>query len=93
MIREKVIIKRDKIVSCTTYTAQYKERIFLEEKTIPRTSAITIRLDLETIHEVEKFAEILRLKPSTLLGMVIKGKLKEFAEEYVDRVYKEVKEL
>ncbi len=65
----------------------------MEEKTIPRTSAITIRLDLETIHEVEKFAEILRLKPSTLLGMVIKGKLKEFAEEYVDRVYKEVKEL
>ena len=56
-------------------------------------SAITIRLELKTIHEVEKWAEILRLRPSTLLSMVINDKLQEWIREYAESINKEVEKL
>ena len=60
---------------------------------IPRTSAITIRLEYDLIHEIEHWSEILRLKPSTLLSMIIKDKYKDFIKEYAETVYEEVNKL
>jgi hypothetical protein len=66
-----------------------KEKVCL----IPRTSALTIRLPIETIEEIHHYAEILRLKPSTLCAMVINDKLSGWVKEYATKIYEDVKDL
>lgn len=50
-------------------------------------------MPLETLEEIEHFAEILRLKPSTLCSMIIQDKLKEWVKSYAEQVYKDVQDL
>lgn len=58
--------------------------------TIPRTSTLTLRLPLELIDEINRYSEILRLKPSTLASMILQDKLDEWVKDYAEKVYKDV---
>ena len=62
----------------------------MEEITITRTSALTIRLKNEVRKEIEKYAKMLHLRPSSLCALILEEKLEEWVEEYAERVYKEV---
>ena len=57
---------------------------------IPRTSTLTLRLPLDLIDEINRYSEILRLKPSTLASMILQDKLDEWVKEYAKKVYKDV---
>ena len=59
---------------------------------IPRTSTLTLRLPLDLIDEINRYSEILRLKPSTLAAMILEDKLDEWVKEYAKKVYKDVLE-
>ncbi|MHA1168004.1 MAG: hypothetical protein ACTSRU_09295 [Candidatus Hodarchaeales archaeon] len=60
---------------------------------IPRTSTITIRLPLEIIHDIEHYAELLRLKPSSFCAMIIKDSMKDWIKDYAEKIYADVKDL
>ena len=64
----------------------------LEVLIIPRTSTLTLRLPLDLIDEINRYSEILRLKPSTLAAMILEDKLDEWVKEYAKKVYKDVLE-
>ena len=57
---------------------------------MPRSSTLTLRLPLEFIDEIHKYAEILRLKPSVLASMILQDNLETWVKEYAKKVYKEV---
>ena len=58
-----------------------------------KTSTITVRLPLETLHEIEKLSEVTKLRPSVLCSYVLQDKLNEWVREYAQKISKEVKEL
>ena len=64
----------------------------LEVLIIPRTSTLTLRLPLDLIDEINRYSEIIRLKPSTLAAMILEDKLDEWVKEYAKKVYKDVLE-
>lgn len=64
--------------------------LILGSEIIPRTSTLTIRLPLDFLDELHKYAETLRLKPSVLASMILKDELEPWVKEYAKRVYDEV---
>ncbi|MHA1215109.1 MAG: hypothetical protein ACTSR2_11270 [Candidatus Hodarchaeales archaeon] len=56
-----------------------------------KTSTITIRLPLETIHEIERLSEITKLRPSVLCSYVLQDKLREWVNEYADNINKHLR--
>lgn len=40
--------------------------------------------------EIEKYSNILKLRPSSLCAMVLEDKLEFWVKEYAERVYKDV---
>jgi hypothetical protein len=57
-----------------------------------RTSTITIRLPLETLHEIDRFSKITKLRPSVLCAYVLQDKLQEWVQDYADNISKELGE-
>ncbi len=55
-----------------------------------RTSTITIRLPLETLHEIDRLSEVTKLRPSVLCAHVLQDKLREWIHEYADNISKEL---
>lgn len=62
----------------------------MEVLELPRTTALTIRLPKDIIKDIEKYADTLRLRPSSLVALVVEEKLDEWVQEYAERIYKEV---
>lgn len=57
---------------------------------MPRSTTLTIRMTFELLEELNKYSEILRLKPSTLANMILTDKMEEWVKEYAKKVYSEV---
>ncbi|MHA1941530.1 MAG: hypothetical protein ACXACP_07820 [Candidatus Hodarchaeales archaeon] len=58
-----------------------------------KTSTITIRLPLETLHEIDRLSELTKLRPSVLCSYVLQDKLHEWVREYAEKLNKEVENL
>jgi hypothetical protein len=59
---------------------------------ILKTSTITIRLPLETLHEIERYSNLTKLRPSVFCAYVIQDKMKEWTKEYSENLAKELGE-
>ncbi|MHA1975265.1 MAG: hypothetical protein ACW98I_00060 [Candidatus Hodarchaeales archaeon] len=55
-----------------------------------KTSTITIRLPLETIHEIDKLSKLTKLRPSVLCSYVIREKMHEWVKEYGKKIAEEL---
>lgn len=60
---------------------------------ITRTQSLTIRLPYETVEEIKKYSEFLRLKPTRLCSMVLQDSLKDWVKNYAKEIYEGVEEL
>lgn len=56
-----------------------------------KTSTITIRLPLETLHEIDRLSKLTKLRPSVLCANVIHDKIKEWVNEYSENLANELK--
>ncbi len=83
---------RKNCTHCSSYIKNWKLFQKWSCVIIPRTSTLTLRLPLELIDEINRYAEILRLKPSTLCSMILQDKLDEWVKDYAKQVYKDVLE-
>ncbi len=57
---------------------------------MPKTSVLSVRIDKETREILERHAELLQMKPTTLAARVLKDCTEEWVRKYVKRVYSEV---
>ncbi len=57
---------------------------------MPKTSVLSVRIDKETREILEKHAELLQMKPTTLAARILKDCTEEWVKKYVKRVYSEV---
>lgn len=58
-----------------------------------KTSTITIRLPLETLHEIERLSTVTKLRPSVLCSFVLQDKLHEWVREYIQQLTQELEDL
>ncbi|MFW9777627.1 MAG: hypothetical protein ACFFE8_02155 [Candidatus Heimdallarchaeota archaeon] len=58
-----------------------------------KTSTITIRLPLETLHEIERLSTVTKLRPSVLCAYVLQDKLHPWVREYIERLSNELEDL
>lgn len=54
---------------------------------MPKTSVLSVRIDKETREILEKNAELLQMKPTTLAARVLKECTEEWVKNYVKQVY------
>jgi hypothetical protein len=55
-----------------------------------KTSTITIRLPIETLHEIDRLSKLTKLRPSVFCANVINDKMKEWVNEYAENLVKEL---
>ncbi|MHA1207464.1 MAG: hypothetical protein ACTSSO_07845 [Candidatus Hodarchaeales archaeon] len=55
-----------------------------------KTSTITIRLPLETLHEIDRLSKLTKLRPSVFCAYIIQDKMKEWVNEYAENIAKEL---
>ena len=49
-------------------------------------------MPLELIDNINRYAKILRLKPSTMVSMMLEDKLDEWVKNYAEQIYRDVME-
>ena len=58
-----------------------------------RTSTITVRLPLETLHEIDRLSKLTKLRPSVLCSYILQEKMHEWVREYAEKLNKEIEGL
>ena len=58
-----------------------------------KTSTITVRLPLETLHEIDRLSKLTKLRPSVLCSYILQEKMHEWVREYAEKLNKEIEGL
>ncbi len=54
---------------------------------MPKSSVISVRLKSELLEKIQEYSEILNIRPSTLISLIVEDKLEEWVRESSESAY------
>lgn len=57
---------------------------------MPKSSVLSVRLKSEIIEKVYEYSEILNIRPSTIISLIVEEKLEDWVKESSENAYKRI---
>ena len=57
---------------------------------MPKTGVLSVRMKNELLEELQRYSDILRIRPSTIIALIIENCLEEWVKEHSQEAFKKI---